>query len=168
MDHAAAHRDQVLTSADSASEVGGERAERSTTASIPTQASMTTEAAIKGAPAGPSKGAAATALSAVSRSLAWVLVLPIWLYQRLLSPLWPGTCKFHPSCSHYATDALLTHGPLKGLLLTMRRLGRCHPWQLGGIDPVPARGRWTPDVDLMGRPITDGEDATEERTRVHH
>ncbi|MBF0296864.1 MAG: membrane protein insertion efficiency factor YidD [Magnetococcales bacterium] len=58
-------------------------------------------------------------------------------YQLLIAPVLPRSCRFHPSCSHYATDALLRHGPAKGSWLTLRRLGKCHPFHPGGFDPVP-------------------------------
>jgi uncharacterized protein len=64
----------------------------------------------------------------------------IWLvrgYQLLISPFLPPSCRFYPSCSHYAIEALQRHGPLKGLWLAVRRVGRCHPWHPGGHDPVP-------------------------------
>lgn len=71
-----------------------------------------------------------------------VLVGPIRLYQRWISPAWPSTCRFYPSCSSYAVEALQTRGPVIGLLLTARRLVTCAPWHPGGYDPVPpARGR---------------------------
>jgi len=55
-------------------------------------------------------------------------------YQLLLSPLSPGSCKYHPSCSQYAIDALRLHGVLRGLVLAGWRLLRCHPWSHGGVD----------------------------------
>ncbi len=58
-------------------------------------------------------------------------------YQLLLSPLFPGCCRFVPSCSHYAAEALQRHGFWRGLGLSLRRLGRCHPFHPGGWDPVP-------------------------------
>jgi hypothetical protein len=62
----------------------------------------------------------------------------IRLYRLILSP-WVGMhCRFHPSCSHYAEQALAVHGFWRGSWLTIRRLGRCHPWHEGGADPVPA------------------------------
>jgi len=67
-----------------------------------------------------------------------VLVAAIHLYQRVLSPVIGNSCRFHPSCSHYATAAICTHGSGWGLWLTVRRLLRCNPLFDGGLDPVPA------------------------------
>lgn len=64
-------------------------------------------------------------------------VWPIRAYQRLLSPLLPRRCRFYPSCSEYAAQALLKHGLLRGGWLALRRLLRCGPWHPGGYDPVP-------------------------------
>ncbi|MFT4045113.1 MAG: membrane protein insertion efficiency factor YidD [Solimonas sp.] len=58
-------------------------------------------------------------------------------YQLLISPLLGPRCRFHPSCSHYALEAIERHGPLRGGWLAARRLGRCHPLNPGGYDPVP-------------------------------
>lgn len=70
-----------------------------------------------------------------------LLAAPIHLYRVLLSPLTPPSCRFHPTCSAYALEALRGHGPIKGLVLAARRLARCHPvkWLGGseGFDPVP-------------------------------
>ncbi len=70
-----------------------------------------------------------------------LLSAPIRLYRAVLSPLLPASCRFTPSCSAYALEALQIHGPVKGLWLTVRRLSRCHPisWLGGssGFDPVP-------------------------------
>jgi len=59
------------------------------------------------------------------------------LYQLLLSPLLPPSCRFHPTCSNYALEALSHHGTLRGSILAIRRIGRCHPFHPGGHDPVP-------------------------------
>ncbi len=66
-----------------------------------------------------------------------LLVALIRLYQWTLSPFLGQQCRFTPTCSHYAIEALKTHGAVKGLLLTVKRVSRCHPWQVGGHDPVP-------------------------------
>ncbi len=69
--------------------------------------------------------------------LAHLLALPIRLYKRFLSPLLPPACRFHPTCSVYALEALHKHGALRGLRLTLWRLLRCQPFHPGGFDPVP-------------------------------
>lgn len=66
-----------------------------------------------------------------------VLIMPIRFYQYFISPWLGHNCRFTPTCSAYAIEAIETHGALKGLWLGMRRLGRCHPWGPGGCDPVP-------------------------------
>ncbi|MBE1466528.1 membrane protein insertion efficiency factor YidD [Kibdelosporangium phytohabitans] len=71
--------------------------------------------------------------------VAWVLLLPIHVYRKVISPLLPPTCRYYPSCSTYAVEALKTHGAIKGLWLAVWRLLRCNPWSSGGIDPVPPR-----------------------------
>jgi hypothetical protein len=71
----------------------------------------------------------------VTEAVRSVVVLPIRLYQRLISPLLPAnTCKFHPSCSEYAALAIRKHGVFKGSWRAGWRLLRCHPWAHGGID----------------------------------
>lgn len=75
------------------------------------------------------------------RSLA---ILLIRLYQWTLSPLLGQNCRFHPSCSHYALEAIGRFGLLRGSWLAIRRIGRCHPWNPGGFDPVPESGILTP------------------------
>ncbi|HYF02801.1 MAG TPA: membrane protein insertion efficiency factor YidD [Patescibacteria group bacterium] len=66
-----------------------------------------------------------------------VLIGIITLYQRLLSPLLPASCRFHPTCSQYAKEALSRHGIIKGGWLSLKRILRCHPFHAGGFDPVP-------------------------------
>jgi putative membrane protein insertion efficiency factor len=58
-------------------------------------------------------------------------------YQRFIGPGLPKACRFYPSCSSYAVEALTRHGAARGSWLTVRRLGRCHPFHPGGVDPVP-------------------------------
>ncbi len=74
--------------------------------------------------------------------VARVMVAPIRAYQRVVSPLLGARCRFTPSCSEYAAQALLRHGPLRGIYLAVRRLLRCHPWNAGGIDDVPEAFAW--------------------------
>jgi putative membrane protein insertion efficiency factor len=65
------------------------------------------------------------------------LTAAIRAYRYIVSPMLGPTCRFYPSCSCYAEEALHTHGALRGSYLTVRRLLRCHPWHEGGYDPVP-------------------------------
>jgi putative membrane protein insertion efficiency factor len=58
-------------------------------------------------------------------------------YRFLLSPWWGGRCRFTPTCSEYAEEAIREHGALHGAWLAMRRVSKCHPWHQGGFDPVP-------------------------------
>ena len=79
----------------------------------------------------------------VSRLLALLLILPVRFYQICIGPLLPKVCRFHPSCSAYAEEALSSHGAVRGGWLTARRLCRCGPWTAGGYDPVPsANPQW--------------------------
>jgi putative membrane protein insertion efficiency factor len=71
------------------------------------------------------------------RPLAFALSLPVRLYRVTLSPLIGHNCRYQPTCSAYALEALERHGALRGGWLTVRRLARCHPWGGDGYDPVP-------------------------------
>ncbi|MDR0582585.1 MAG: membrane protein insertion efficiency factor YidD [Prevotellaceae bacterium] len=71
------------------------------------------------------------------KRLAFPLILAVKLYQWCISPLKPPTCRFTPTCSQYAIEALKKHGLLKGAWLALRRILRCHPWGGCGYDPVP-------------------------------
>ena len=79
-----------------------------------------------------------------------ILVGLIKVYQLLLSPYLPASCRYHPGCSTYAAQAIVAHGPLRGLWLAVRRILRCHPWGGMGYDPVPPKvgGDTRPDVAL--------------------
>ena len=63
----------------------------------------------------------------------------ITLYQHALSPYWPATCRYSPTCSHYAKEAIETHGLVRGGWLALKRIGRCQPWGSQGYDPVPSK-----------------------------
>lgn len=69
---------------------------------------------------------------------------PIRVYRKFISPIKPATCRFYPTCSAYALEAIEIHGPLKGSWLAAKRIARCHPFNPGGLDPVP--------------PLQDGDD----------
>ncbi|MDE6304408.1 MAG: membrane protein insertion efficiency factor YidD [Paramuribaculum sp.] len=73
----------------------------------------------------------------ISRCFSRLLSLPIYFYRYSISPLLPPSCRFTPTCSQYALEALRKHGPVKGLWLTIRRVARCNPWGGCGYDPVP-------------------------------
>ncbi|MDE5734686.1 MAG: membrane protein insertion efficiency factor YidD [Duncaniella sp.] len=66
-----------------------------------------------------------------------LLILPIRFYQLAVSPLFPPSCRFTPTCSQYAIEAITRHGAVKGLWLAVKRICRCHPWGGSGYDPVP-------------------------------
>jgi uncharacterized protein len=70
------------------------------------------------------------------RALRAVLIAPIRFYQRFISPVMPARCKYHPSCSQYAVDAIRHYGILRGVVLAAWRLLRCNPWSHGGVDFV--------------------------------
>lgn len=70
--------------------------------------------------------------------------LPVRLYQWGVSPILPPACRYLPTCSAYAIEAVEIHGPLRGLWLTLRRLARCHPWGGAGYDPVPLEASHRP------------------------
>ncbi len=69
--------------------------------------------------------------------IAHLLILPIKFYQAAISPMLPASCRFTPTCSQYAIEAIRRHGPLKGTMLAIKRISRCHPWGGHGYDPVP-------------------------------
>ncbi len=71
--------------------------------------------------------------------LKWVLIALLRAYRFAISPLYGQVCRYHPTCSAYALEAVTVHGSIKGSWLAVRRIGRCHPWAAGGYDPVPAK-----------------------------
>ncbi|MBR1388712.1 MAG: membrane protein insertion efficiency factor YidD [Prevotella sp.] len=73
----------------------------------------------------------------LSKGISFILCLPILFYQRCISPFTPPSCRFTPTCSEYAKQALRKHGPVKGLYLAIWRILRCNPWGGSGYDPVP-------------------------------
>ncbi len=77
------------------------------------------------------------AAKTLSRVVVWMLILPIRFYQTAISPFTPPSCRFTPTCSEYARQALIKYGPVKGLALAVWRVLRCNPWGGAGYDPVP-------------------------------
>ncbi|MCC8152992.1 MAG: membrane protein insertion efficiency factor YidD [Tannerellaceae bacterium] len=67
----------------------------------------------------------------------FILLLPVYFYRTCISPFTPASCRYVPTCSQYAVEALKKYGPFKGLWLTVKRISRCHPWGGSGYDPVP-------------------------------
>ncbi len=90
-----------------------------------------------------------------------LVLAPIRFYQRVISPGLPPRCRYAPTCSQYAVEALEVHGPLKGLILAVWRLLRCNPWSAGGVDHVPPRGRWRPDPWIPPEDWAGYDDASE-------
>ena len=73
----------------------------------------------------------------IKKFLSYILLILIKFYRHSISPLLPPACRFTPTCSQYALEAIQKYGPFKGLWLTIKRLLRCHPWGGSGYDPVP-------------------------------
>ncbi|MBG6234364.1 putative membrane protein insertion efficiency factor [Pedobacter sp. CAN_A7] len=76
-------------------------------------------------------------MKAIKSIFSWIFLAIIKLYQLLLSPLLGSSCRFTPTCSQYGVEAIKKYGPFKGGWLTLKRIGRCHPWGKHGPDPVP-------------------------------
>ncbi|MCX8014304.1 MAG: membrane protein insertion efficiency factor YidD [Rectinema sp.] len=76
-------------------------------------------------------------MNIVYRILSFPLLVLIRLYQLIISPLFPPSCRFYPTCSTYSYQAIRKYGPFRGLILAFKRIIRCHPGNPGGFDPVP-------------------------------
>ncbi|MFH2068301.1 MAG: membrane protein insertion efficiency factor YidD [Candidatus Omnitrophota bacterium] len=86
-----------------------------------------------------------------------LLLVVLRIYRRLISPLLPASCRFYPSCSEYAAEAIVRYGAGKGLFMALRRLSRCHPFCAGGFDPLPPPTQYTPFPELWkGHPSPPG------------
>ena len=81
-----------------------------------------------------------TIIKWLGKALSFILIIPVKIYQWIISPMLPGSCRYVPTCSEYAIEALRIHGPVKGLLLGTKRIFSCHPWGGHGFDPVPSKG----------------------------
>lgn len=76
-------------------------------------------------------------MGTIGKALAWPLLGLVWIYRFIISPLVGANCRYQPTCSAYADEALRTYGAFKGGWLALKRVGRCHPWGGSGYDPVP-------------------------------
>ena len=77
--------------------------------------------------------------------LSKILILFVKMYQYMISPLLPSACRYSPTCSVYAVEAIRIHGPFKGFTMAIKRISRCHPWGGHGYDPVPEKKKETDD-----------------------
>ncbi|SES00041.1 hypothetical protein SAMN05443377_12723 [Propionibacterium cyclohexanicum] len=93
----------------------------------------------------------------------YLLIGFVKLWRLLVSPLYGDVCKFYPTCSEYGLEALRRHGAVRGGWLTLRRIARCHPWSLGGVDPVPGSDL---DVRLRACQTLSDDGVTPERDRA--
>jgi len=78
----------------------------------------------------------------IGKFFGFLLLLPVYFYRKCISPLTPPSCRYRPTCSAYAVEAIKKHGPIKGLYLSVWRILRCHPWGGYGYDPVPDEFHW--------------------------
>jgi putative membrane protein insertion efficiency factor len=93
----------------------------------------------------------------------WALIVLLKAYRRVISPLYGDVCRYYPSCSAYALEAVEAHGAPRGSWLAARRVGRCHPWAAGGVDPVPPTFHWRsrpagPDETPIDPPVRTTDD----------
>ena len=75
----------------------------------------------------------------LSRFVTWLLLIPVYIYRGVISPLLPASCRYTPTCSRYTIEALKRHGPIKGSYLSAKRILSCNPWGGSGFDPVPEK-----------------------------
>jgi hypothetical protein len=73
----------------------------------------------------------------MSKLISSFLLIFIYIYQKLISPIIPARCRYTPTCSQYSKDSIVKHGPFRGMILTFKRIFKCHPWGGSGYDPVP-------------------------------
>lgn len=99
----------------------------------------------------------------MTRAIAFLILLPRNLcvaiftaYRAVVSPLYGDVCRYYPSCSHYALQAIQQHGVVRGVWLGSRRIARCHPWAEGGIDDVPGRSDERYAVTRLGFVVSPG------------
>lgn len=93
----------------------------------------------------------------------WLIIGVLRAYQTVISPMYGPVCRYHPSCSHYALQAVRRYGTFRGGWLAVRRVVRCNPWSFGGYDPVPGTGT---DPEPQDGDVHDRPDAPQGRTGV--
>lgn len=79
----------------------------------------------------------------INAFFSFLLIIPVKIYQWIISPWLPNACRYNPTCSHYTVEALKIHGPIKGLFLAIRRIFSCHQWGGWGNDTVPPKDKFT-------------------------
>ena len=99
-----------------------------------------------------------------------LLILILMTYRRVISPLYGQVCRFYPSCSAYALEAVTVHGAVRGSTLALKRVLRCHPWNDGGVDHVPQGGRIFPDgkvpaIVVLNHPVIPDDDESRPAAR---
>ena len=72
--------------------------------------------------------------------LSFLVLIPVRLYQGMISPFFPASCRHQPTCSKYMVDSVKEWGPIQGIWMGLKRLSKCHPWGTSGEDPVPKKG----------------------------
>lgn len=80
-------------------------------------------------------------MRSIGKFFGFLLIIPVKIYQWIISPVLPNACRYDPTCSAYMIEAIKVHGPLKGLWLGSKRISRCHPWGGQGYDPVPGKNK---------------------------
>lgn len=75
----------------------------------------------------------------IKKGLGFIFLIPVYFYKFFISPFTPASCRYTPTCSTYAIEAVKIHGPFKGTWLAAKRIARCHPWGSSGYDPVPPK-----------------------------
>jgi putative membrane protein insertion efficiency factor len=96
-----------------------------------------------------------------------ILIAVLRLYRAVISPLYGDVCRYYPSCSAYALQAIQRHGAIKGIALGTLRLARCHPWAAGGVDDVPASTRHNHHLTGFGFVYADVSGTSAREAPVH-
>jgi putative membrane protein insertion efficiency factor len=93
-------------------------------------------------------------LLAIRKFFVLLMIIPVRIYQYVISPITPASCRHIPTCSNYAIEALKTHGIFIGTYLSVKRILRCHPWGTHGFDPVPPKNYWKKPRNTVDKKVT--------------